>query len=182
MLFRSDTVLADFSAAPLEQGGERFDFHTRDGRFWVRAAGADGIPQEFEVLYCFGVEPLQQYLVPLPGGRLQALGVAWDARPASEGGQRWFHLHPEESVPPGDVLHWTGPAGSWNAQCADCHSTNVSKGYRTDGSYEPSWSETDVSCEACHGPGSGHVSWADAGADPAVTDRGLVVDLRDERA
>ena len=44
--------------------------------------------------YTFGVEPLQQYLIELPGGRLQALGIAWDARPKEQGGQRWFHLYP----------------------------------------------------------------------------------------
>ncbi|MEE9281254.1 MAG: tetratricopeptide repeat protein, partial [Myxococcota bacterium] len=114
--------------------------------------GADGEIRDFEVAFTFGVEPLQQYLVRLPEGRLQALAAAWDTRAASRGGQRWFHLHPEESTPPGDVLHWAGLAGSWNAMCADCHSTNVVKDYRLeDGSYETTWSDIDVSCEACHG-------------------------------
>ena len=30
--------------------------------------------------------------------------------------------------------------------------------------YETTWSEMDVSCEACHGPGSRHVDWANAAA------------------
>ncbi len=109
------TVLGDFSSSPFEHRGERFEFHQQDGRFFVRTAGADGKPRTFEVAYTFGVEPLQQYLVRSQGGRLQAAGVAWDTRPASEGGQRWFHLHPKQSVPPGDVLHWSGLAGNWNS-------------------------------------------------------------------
>ncbi len=108
----SATVLGDFSSSPFEHRGERFEFHQRDGRFFARTAGADGKPRAFEVAYTFGVEPLQQYLVRLQGGRLHALGVAWDTRPASEGGQRWFHLYPDQSVPPGDVLHWSGLAGN----------------------------------------------------------------------
>ncbi len=178
-----ETVRGDFADAMLEHRGERFRFHRRNGRFFVEAAGADAVVRDFEVTHTFGVEPLQQYLVPLPGGRLQALGVAWDTRPAAKGGQRWLHLHPGEAVPPDDVLHWTGPAGSWNAMCADCHSTNLSKGYRAeDDAYDSTWSEIDVSCEACHGPGSRHVAWAERGADPDVRDRGLVVDLGAERA
>jgi Flp pilus assembly protein TadD len=177
-----DTILADASQASLRHGDEHFRFERRDGRLFVSAPDAEGERREFEVAYTFGVEPLQQYLVPLAGGRLQALGVAWDTRPASEGGQRWFHLHPEEPVPPGDVLHWTGPAGSWNAMCAECHSTNVSKGYDLAGDrYESAWSEIDVSCEACHGPGSAHVTWAETGAGPEPAGRGLVVDLGEER-
>jgi Flp pilus assembly protein TadD len=177
----AETVLGDFSDVSFQHQGELFEFGRRDDRFFVRAPGADGEPREFEVSYTFGVDPLQQYLIPLEGGRLQALAVAWDARPAASGGQRWFHLHPEESVPPGDVLHWTGASARWNTMCADCHSTNVSNEYEAaDDRYRTTWSEANVSCESCHGPGSRHVSWGEGGADPAGN-RGLIADLRDER-
>jgi len=47
--------------------------------------------------------------------------------------------------------------------CADCHSTNVHRNYDFDEDrYDTSWSEIDVSCEACHGPGSKHVAWAES--------------------
>jgi len=46
--------------------------------------------------------------------------------------------------------------------CAECHSTNLKKNYDPDtDSYRTTWSEIDVSCEACHGPGSDHVKWAE---------------------
>ena len=70
----------------------------RDGQFLVETDGPDGKLADFEVRYTFGVDPLQQYLIALPDGRLQALAIAWDARPAAKGGQRWFHLYPDESV------------------------------------------------------------------------------------
>jgi tetratricopeptide (TPR) repeat protein len=59
-------------------------------------------------------------------------------------------------------MYWTNAAQTWNAMCADCHSTNVKKNYnlKTD-SYQTTWSQIDVACEACHGPGSLHVEWAE---------------------
>ena len=111
--------------------------------------------------YTFGVDPLQQYLIELPGGRLQALSIAWDTRPKAKGGQRWFHLYPSERIDFRDELHWTGINQNWNSMCAECHSTDVRKGYApASRTYQTTWSEIDVSCEACHGPASRHVAWA----------------------
>ncbi len=160
----ADTVLGDFSAPDFEFAGEVTSFARRDGRFFVTTPGPDGERTEYEVAYTFGVDPLQQYLVAFPGGRYQALGVAWDARPAESGGQRWFHLQPDERPTAGDALHWTSPLANWNQQCADCHSTNLAKNYDHDSrTYETTWDVIDVSCEACHGPASRHVATARAG-------------------
>ena len=160
-------------------------FFQRDGRFWVRTDGPDGRPTDFEVKYTFGVSPLQQYLLELPGGRLQALSIAWDARPANAGGQRWFHLYPGQHVAHGDELHWTGRQQNWNFMCADCHSTNVRKNYDpAGGTFRTAWSELNVACEACHGPGSRHVAWAretSAAARAAARDNGLTVHLTERR-
>ena len=75
------TVLGDFDGAEFEHNGVTSRFFRRDGKFFVNTEGQGGEMAEFEVLYTFGVEPLQQYLVPFPGGRLQALSIAWDAGP-----------------------------------------------------------------------------------------------------
>jgi len=136
-------------------------FYKKDDKFWVRTDGPDGQLADFEIRYTFGVSPLQQYLIELPKGRLQALGIAWDARPKEQGGQRWFSLYPDRKLSPGDPLHWSGIDQNWNYQCAFCHSTNLKKNY-DDGSgvFATSWSEINVGCEACHGPASHHVAWA----------------------
>src|SRR5215472_6377852 len=82
-------------------------------------------------------------------------------RPKDQGGQRWFHLYPDQRLKLGDPLHWTGRDQTWNYQCADCHSTNLKKNYDlASDSYATSWTDLDVSCAACHGPGSRHVAWA----------------------
>jgi predicted CXXCH cytochrome family protein len=179
----STTVLGDFNDATFPHFGVTSAFTRPNGRYMVRTDGPDGALEEFEVAYTFGVAPLQQYLIAFPGGRYQALGTAWDARPAVERGQRWFHLYPDESIPHTDVLHWTRPLQNWNYMCAECHSTDLQKGYDRDtDTYVTTWSEIDVSCEACHGPGSLHVAWAQNGeceTDAAGTPNGLVVRLAD---
>ena len=142
---------------------------------------ADGAQHEYEVSYTFGAVPLQQYLIGFPDGRYQALTVAWDTRPKEQGGQRWFHLYPDEDIPPRDELHWAAPAHNWNYACAECHSTRLRKNYDalTD-TYRTSWSEIDVACEACHGPGGRHVELANAraaGGEGYPADHGLAVQL-----
>ncbi len=177
------TVLGDFDGTTFTYVGTTSTFSRRDGGFFVRTDGPDGELTEYEIAYVFGVHPLQQYLIAFPGGRYQALSIVWDARPPAEGGQRWVHLYPDEEVDHQDPLHWTRIYQNWNQQCAECHSTELRKGYDAEaGTYETTWSEIDVSCEACHGPGSAHAEWAqrvasgDAEGDPAA---GLVVDLQD---
>ena len=129
----------------------------------MRTDGPDGTLADFDVKYTFGVYPLQQYLIEFPDGRLQALSIAWDARPKQDGGQRWFHLYPNERVTHDDELHWTRPAQNWNFMCADCHSTGLQKNYDAAADrFKTSWAEINVSCEACHGPGSRHLDWVRA--------------------
>src|SRR5205814_2534639 len=83
----------------------------------------------YEVKYTFGVEPLQQYLVDIGDGHLQAIPFAYDTRPKERGGGRWYHLYANERITPGDEFHWSAPAYNWNKNCADCHSTDMRKNY-----------------------------------------------------
>jgi hypothetical protein len=158
-----ETVLGDFDNATYSYHGVRSEFTRRDGKFVVRTDGPDGVLKEYEISYTFGVRPLQQYLVEFPDGRLQTLALCWDTRPPKQGGQRWFHIYPDEDIKHGDELHWTGRNQNWNYMCAECHSTRVRKNYDfSTNSFSTTWSEIDVSCEACHGPGSRHADWAEA--------------------
>jgi Flp pilus assembly protein TadD len=159
------TVLGDFDDAHFRKGDVESLFFKRDGKFFVRTDGPDGKLGDFEIKYTFGLTPLQQYLIELPGGRLQAFGIAWDSRPKDKGGQRWFDLYPDRKLAAGDPLHWTGIDQNWNYQCAWCHSTDLRKNYDADNAtYSTHWSEISVGCEACHGPASGHLAWTKGGA------------------
>ena len=169
----AETVRGDFGDAVFTSKGVTSRFFTRDGKFIVNTEGPGGEMGEFEITHTFGHEPLQQYLVPFSGGRLQCLSIAWD----SDLGE-WFDLYPNTVIPPDDWLHWTRAAQTWNGMCAECHSTNLLKNFdAASNTYDTTWSEIDVSCEACHGPGSYHVAWADIQpmARPEIDDYGLVV-------
>jgi tetratricopeptide (TPR) repeat protein len=169
-----DTVLGNFNDAEFEYEGVASRFYRKGDKFFVHTEGPDGEMGDFEIRYTFGVEPLQQYLVPFPGGRLQALSTAWDTEK-----ERWFFLYPGQDIAADNWLHWTRNGQNWNGMCAECHSTNLRKNFdaETD-TFNTEWSEIDVSCEACHGPGSRHVDWAniDPMGRPLIDNYGLVVD------
>jgi len=176
------TVLGDFKNTTFTHRGLTSTFSKRDGKFFVRTDGPDGKLHEYEIAYTFGVAPLQQYLIAFPGGRYQALSIAWDSRSRSDGGQRWFHLYPGERISVDDELHWTQPSQNWNFMCAECHSTDLQKRYiAAEDRYETKWAELNISCEACHGPGSAHVAWAERSERSGAGDRGLPVKM-DRRA
>ena len=155
------SVAGDFKNARFTYAGVTSSFFRRDGKFVVRTDGPDGKLHDYDIKYTFGVAPLQQYLIELPDGRLQALGIAWDTRPRPQGGQRWFHLYPGQNVTYRDELHWTALSQNWNYMCAECHSTGVRKNYDPGTRrFSTAYAEVNVACEACHGPGSSHVAWA----------------------
>lgn len=118
-----------------------------------------------DVVGVLGEEPLQQYLVRRPGGRMQVLPWGWDTRPSEAGGHRWFAL-PGSDAAPGDPLYWDGPAYNADHMCLECHTTGFAKTVDPAvGSPASTWVESAVGCEACHGPGARHVAWARAGAE-----------------
>jgi predicted CXXCH cytochrome family protein len=151
------TVLGDFNKAVFKIHGVTSRFYRKDGKFFAYTRGPDGKMGEFEITHTFGWYPLQQYLVPFPGGRLQCLPIAWNVRE-----KKWYHLYPKGPMDPKDWLYWTKAGQNWNGMCAECHSTNLKKNYdiKTD-AYQTTWSDINVGCEACHGPGSLHVEWAE---------------------
>ncbi len=154
-------VLGDFNNVTFDHFGETTTFSHSEGKYFITTLNARAEEETFQVAYTFGFYPLQQYLLAGPGGRYQAFTIAWDSRPKTEGGQRWFHLYPDEATPPEDVLHWTGTYFTWNNRCADCHSTNLAKNFSAQTNrYSTTWSEINVACEACHGPGEAHLEWA----------------------
>ncbi len=148
------TVLGDFNNASFEHFGQRSRFFRDGDKFLVETDGADGKLATFEIKFTFGVEPLQQYLVAFPDGRLQALPIAWDSRPKEQGGQRWMHLYPGEHIDSNDELHWTKISQNWNFMCASCHSTNLHKNFdaATD-TFHTDYSELNVACEVLPRPG-----------------------------
>lgn len=150
------TVLADFSGSTFKDQNGSSRFFREQGKFLIETTGPAGKPEVFEVTHTFGVEPLQQYLLALPGGRLQAFTLVWDTEK-----KKWFSLHAREKIDSQDELHWTKPAQNWNFMCAECHTTGLKRNYdAASNSYRTQWQALGVGCQSCHGPASQHLDWA----------------------
>ncbi|MDO4557852.1 MAG: multiheme c-type cytochrome, partial [Planctomycetia bacterium] len=181
------TVSGDFSDRTLDHCGVTNRMFRNDGHYYIETCGSDGKIHPYEIKYVLGRQPLQQYLTEFPDGRIQCLPIAWNLRD-----REWFHLYPNDPVPPSDPLHWTRGAQNWNSMCADCHTTDYRKNYRVpdetkpetipSGVYESTWIEFGVGCEACHGPGSIHCERANSifGIPKAQPQFGLV-DLKESK-
>ena len=53
---------------------------------------------------------------------------------------------------------------NWDHMCADCHSTNLRKEFDdATQTFSTAYSEINVSCESCHGPGRKHIELARSG-------------------
>lgn len=167
-LATDETVIGNFEDATIEHDGMTSRMFRQASKFMVNTEGPDGQMQDFEVKYVFGVDPLQQYMVEFDRtedmpeseiARLQVLRISWDTQK-----KRWFYLRPPDvgdKLEPEDPLHWTGIAQRWQTMCADCHSTDLKTNFDVaTNTYHTTFSEIDVSCEACHGPGSVHVELA----------------------
>ena len=154
------TVLGNFNNTEVELNGRKHKFYKRDGKFFVYTNGVGGKMSEFQITHTFGVRPLQQYLIPFDKGKYQCLPIAWDTNK-----KRWFDMagmvYQSEDLKPESWFYWTNQSQNWNGMCAECHSTNLQKNYNLeDDSFNTTWSDIDVNCEACHGPGSDHLDWA----------------------
>ncbi len=112
------------------------------------AAGGDmrmveGTPYDLEdVTYVLGNKYSQRFVQQTDAGYTVLPGI-WQIQ-----AQQWVEAE----------------ATDWVASCAGCHTT----GYEHSGD-AATWAELNITCEACHGPGSGHVELASAlpeGVDP----------------
>lgn len=171
------TVLGNFANAEFTFNGITSKFYKRGGKFLVFTEGVGGKMTELEVTHTFGVRPLQQYLIPFENGKYQCLPIAWNTVE-----KKWFHMaamvYKPEDLKPDNWLYWTNQAQNWNSMCAECHSTKLEKNFDlTSKSYNTTWIDINVNCEACHGPGSAHIEWArlPEGARPQDNNTGLLV-------
>lgn len=131
-----------------------------------QSSGGGGEAGTHEILWSMGHDPLQQYLFKTKQGRIQAFSGAYATGPGTKEipNQSWYFLT-DADVPQDDVLHYLGEAYNYNFMCSECHSTHVEKNFDLESNtYRTDFAEIDVSCEACHGPGSEHVALKRAGS------------------
>ena len=146
------TVLGDFDNATFTHNNVTSTFFKKEGDYYVNTEGEDGSYKDYKIVYTFGFTPLQQYIVAFPNGEYNCLLTAWDAVE-----KKWYHLQPHLDIVHDEWINWSGGSQRWNTMCADCHSTNLHKNYNTEThEFTTTFDEINVSCEACHGPGSAH--------------------------
>ncbi|AUP78073.1 hypothetical protein C1H87_04830 [Flavivirga eckloniae] len=151
----STTVLGNFNNTVFNHKGVKNTFFKKGNDFYVNTTDKNGNYRDYKIVYTFGVTPLQQYIVKFPDGAYQCLITAWDTEKNT-----WFHLQPDLELAHDEWINWTGGAMRWNTACADCHSTNLEKGFDAKTNvFNTTFNEINVSCEACHGPASKHVSF-----------------------
>ncbi|NJB81266.1 tetratricopeptide repeat protein [Wenyingzhuangia aestuarii] len=161
-----ESIIAPFKGEVFKSQGVTSTFFQKDGKFYANTEGRDGKNHDFQIIYTFGLTPLQQYIVLFPDGHYQCLRTAYDTVKG-----KWFDLYPDFKVVHSEWLHWSRGGLNWNTMCSDCHSTNVKKNYNEkDHSYDTNYAIINVSCEACHGPGKEHVSNAIIKGDHYKTD------------
>nr|WP_314639262.1 tetratricopeptide repeat protein [uncultured Pseudomonas sp.] len=172
----AETMLGDFNNVTFKAQNETTRFSRKDDGFWVNTPGIDGKNADFKVAYTFGIAPLQQYLIEVGEGRLQALGVAWDTEK-----NRWFHLYPGQGVNFKNPLHWSKPSQNANFMCVECHTTGYKRNFdAAKNTFDSQWNSLGVGCQACHGPASNHLEWTAKKGD--LIHAGFAVDLRDKDA
>lgn len=122
--------------------------HEQGNRFEFVSSGPDGISHH-QPEAVIGIEPLRQYLVPFPGGRLQVVDVSYDPH-----SNKWFNAFGDEDRQPHEWGFWKNRSMNWNSRCAFCHMTGFEKNYDPDAdTYASTWDEMGVSCAQCHGAG-----------------------------
>jgi predicted CXXCH cytochrome family protein len=172
----AETMLGDFNNVTFKAGNETTRFSRNNHEFWVNTPGIDGKNADFKVAYTFGIAPLQQYLIEVGEGRLQALGVAWDSEK-----HRWFHLYPGQGVNFKNPLHWSKPSQNANFMCVECHTTGYKRNFDpVKNTFDSHWNSLGVGCQACHGPASGHLAWTASKGN--LIHAGFAVDLKDKDA
>lgn len=170
----ADTVLGDFNNVTFKAENERSVFSRKGDAFWVNTPGIEGKNADFKVAYTFGIAPLQQYLIEVGDGRLQALGVAWDTEKG-----RWFHLYPGQGVTFKNPLHWSKPSQNANFMCVECHTTGYQRNFdAAKNTFDSQWSSLGVGCQACHGPASSHLEWKEKKSN--LIHAGFALDLKDK--
>jgi len=140
--FRDGTKFADHDRS--------YTFGTKDGKPYVSISFGGRAPETFSVDYTLGAKRLQGYLSTLPDGRIYVLPVFWHVP-----NKRWVDWKEVTPIPDGahDIRQ------IWNANCFNCHATNIAQGYSVaEKKYQSTWTEMGIGCEACHGPGRQHVA------------------------
>lgn len=159
----TNSIVADFDGVVLETEGERFTLSRQGNEFWVaiddleewRAAPEGSKPQPVHVRIGLVTGSHHMQVFWLPGGFGNAqLGFpfTWLIQE-----RRWAPRHDVFIRDP----QAAPPVETWNMSCIRCHSTaGQPRPRKEQETFDTRVGELGIACEACHGPGEGHVARA----------------------
>ncbi len=125
----------------------------KDGKYYVNTIGPDGKFRDYEISYVIGINRRQNYITKFPNGELHVLPVEWE-----DGEKKWEDYNGLERHYPGDGNYWSDAGRIWQFKCGSCHVTGMEINYNRDSdSFDTTWVDLGIGCEACHGPGSNHI-------------------------
>ena len=155
LIVRDEAELGALLQAPqtYRKDDEVFEVRRRGETFHLLVTGPDGQTVTHPIVGLIGVDPLVNFLVALPDGRVQATTLAWDVHR-----QELFDTFDGEERKIGDYGHWLGQGLNWNANCAWCHTTDFKKSLddQTLG-YASHWVAQGITCQQCHPGSEAHV-------------------------
>ena len=113
----------------------------KDGNYFIKTKGPDGVLRDYKVKYVIGTFWKQLYVTEFPNGDLHILPAMWIVEK-----KKWKR-----------TKYW--PKAVYQYKCSGCHNTGTKINYdRQKKIFKTTWADLGVACEACHGPGSEHVS------------------------
>jgi len=187
-----ETVLAPFDVT-VNRFGWPYHFQREGDKYWVDMVDPDweyAVAGRFEffsgepprvrkqIMLVTGSHHKQTYWVA-SSQRESLLRVPWSFRIDD---QRWIPLEADYLSPPDG----RPSGGIWDDTCIQCHAVAGQPRQHGTG-FDPHVAELGIACEACHGPGSGHIRFRER--EPASSDSGRaphgidpIVNPRDQTA
>lgn len=164
----TESVVGDFDNVVLEFAGVNYRLETRGDEFWVHMPDMDWLHAQEKMkkdLRLVDEPPMVERQIVMTTGSHHFQGY-WVA---SEDGDRlrqlpfYYHIDEHRWIPKvRRFLNATPPEEydftSWNFRCIQCHTTGGSPGYdKRTKQFATEVADLGISCEACHGPGQGHM-------------------------
>ncbi len=161
-----DVIVGRFDGTPVDYHFYTATPYQKDGDWYVRIEGKDGRPSgEHKVAQVVGKSFEQTYLFMGENGEWRVVPLSWSLER-----QQWDHTHLILGDISGSAVaveeDFDARTVVFNQGCGQCHATGYDVGFdQKTGKYKSTFLEGAVACESCHGPGSVHVQWHEAGRD-----------------
>lgn len=125
-----------------------------NGRYYITTTGPENIEKKYPVRWVIGGIWKQRYVTEFEDGSWHVLPVQWNVKTSE-----WVDYHGLKNYEPGSGKYWSDELQNYQYKCTGCHNTGSIVEFNEETKkYTTTLSDQGVACEACHGPGSRHIS------------------------